>query len=335
MTTTVTALAHPNIAFIKYWGLKDESLRLPANDSLSMNIGCLSTRTTVTLDPNLAADTLTLNSKPTSGKALTRVQQFLDRVRRLPGASTFAHVESKNNFPIGAGIASSASGFAALALAATTVYDLTLPEKDLSSLARFGSGSACRSIPGGFVEWVTDPETGDSFARSIAPADHWQLIDCIAILSDQHKPVGSEAGMRLASTSPLQAARVLDAPRRMDLCRQAILARDFTALAQVTELDSNLMHAVMMTSEPPLYYWQAQTLEILKAVRDWRFSKDLPVAATVDAGPNVHILCLPEALPEILTRLRQFPGVKEVLRGTPAGPAHLLGVDSHSDPQKV
>ena len=335
MTTTVTALAHPNIAFIKYWGLKDDALRLPVNDSLSMNIGCLSTRTTVTLDPALAADTLILNNETATGKALTRVQLFLDRVRRMAGTQTHVHVESENNFPIGAGIASSASGFAALALAATTAYNLALSEKELSSLARFGSGSACRSIPGGFVEWVTDPTTGDSFARSIAPADHWQIIDCIAILSDQHKPVGSEAGMRLASTSPLQAARVLDAPRRMDLCRQAILNQDFEALAEVTELDSNLMHAVMMTSEPPLYYWQAQTLEILKAVRDWRFSEGLPITVTVDAGPNVHVLCLPEALSEVLPRLRQFPGVKEVLKGTPAGPAHLLGVDSHSDPQKV
>jgi len=323
-TTTISALAHPNIAFIKYWGLKDEALRLPANDSLSMNIGCLSTRTSVTLDPDLAADTLILNGEPATGKALTRVQQFLDRVRRLSGAPTHAHVESENNFPIGAGVASSASGFAALALAATTVYDLALSEKELSSLARFGSGSACRSIPDGFVEWVTDPQSGDSFARSIAPAGHWQIMDCIAILSDQHKPVGSEAGMHLASTSPLQAARVLDAPRRMDICRQAILARDFAALAQVTELDSNLMHAVMMTSEPPLYYWHAQTLEILKAVRDWRSSEGLPVAATVDAGPNVHVLCLPEALPEILARLRRFPGVQEVLKGLPAGPARLL-----------
>ncbi|HCU57601.1 MAG TPA: hypothetical protein DF984_05160, partial [Anaerolineaceae bacterium] len=130
-------------------------------------------------------------------------------------------------------------------------------------------------------------------------------------------------------------ARLAQAEARLSVCRQAILQRDFDALAAVMELDSNLMHAVMMTSEPPLYYWQAQTLEILKAVRDWRPSENLPVAATVDAGPNVHILCLPEALPEILTRLRQFPGVKEVLRGAPAGPAHLLGVDSHSDPQKV
>ena len=335
MTTTFTALAHPNIAFIKYWGLRDENLRLPTNNSLSMNIGCLSTRTSVTLDLDLAADTLTLNDEPATGKALTRVQQFLDHVRELSGASTHVQVESENNFPIGAGIASSASGFAALALAATSAYGLSLSEQELSSLARFGSGSACRSIPGGFVEWVTDPQTGDSFARSIAPADHWVLMDCIAILSDQHKPVGSEAGMRLASTSPLQVARVLDAPRRMNLCRQAILNQNFEALAEVTELDSSLMHAVMMTSEPPLYYWQAQTMEILKAVRDWRTIEGLPVAATVDAGPNVHVLCLPEALSEVLIRLLQFPGVKEVLKGKPAGPAHLLPGDSHSDPQKV
>ena len=335
MTTTATALAHPNIAFIKYWGLRDEVLRLPANDSLSMNIGCLSTRTIVTLDPELTADTLILNGEPASGKALIRVQQFLDRVREHSSAPTHAHVESENNFPIGAGIASSASGFAALALAGTAAYGLSLSEQNLSGLARYGSGSACRSIPGGFVEWVTDPDSGLSFARSIAPADYWQIVDCIAILSDQHKPVGSEAGMRLAHTSPLQAARVKDAPRRMALCRQAILTRDFAALARVTELDSNLMHAVMMTSEPPLYYWHAQTLEILKAVRDWRTAEGLPVAATVDAGPNVHVLCLPEALTEVLTRLRQFPGVKEVLKGTPSGPAHLLTDDSQSNPQKV
>lgn len=335
MTKTFTALAHPNIAFIKYWGLRDESLRLPANDSLSMNIGCLSTRTSVTLDPDLAADTLTLNGESATGKALTRVQQFLDRVRRLAGSTTHAHVESENNFPIGAGIASSASGFAALALAASTVYGLTLSEQGLSSLARFGSGSACRSIPGGFVEWVTDPGTGESFARSIAPANHWQVMDCIAILSDQHKPIGSEAGMRLAVSSPLQAARVQDAPRRIDRCRQAVLQRDFEALATVTELDSNLMHAVMMTSEPPLYYWHLQTLDILKAVRAWRSAEGLPVAATVDAGPNVHVLCLPEAYSEVLKRLRQFPGVMDVLKGAPAGPARLLDVNSQSNSQKV
>ena len=323
MTTTATALAHPNIAFIKYWGLKDETLRLPANDSLSMNIGCLSTRTTVTVDPSLKSDTLTLNGEPAADKALTRVQAFLDRIRGMAGSPTFARVDSENNFPIGAGIASSASGFAALALAGTAAYGLAPSEKDLSSLARFGSGSACRSVPGGFVEWRTDPGTGESYATSLAPPDHWKLADCIAILSEGHKSTGSEAGMRTASTSPLQEARVKDAPRRFERCRRAVLARDFAAFARVTELDSNLMHAVMMTSDPPLFYWQPQSLALMQAVKQWQ-DEGLSVTYTLDAGPNVHVICPQDIMGEVISRLRAFPGVMDVLKGLPAGPARLL-----------
>lgn len=323
MTQQATALAHPNIAFIKFWGLKDPANRIPANDSLSMNIGCLSTRTTVTLDRDLSEDILVLNGEGATGESLTRVQLFMDRIRRLAGQNTFALIESENNFPVGAGVASSASGFAALALAGTAAFGLSLSEPALSSLARFGSGSACRSIPGGFVEWHTDPQSGDSYATSIAPADHWDLVDCIAILSHEHKSVGSEAGMRLADTSPLQAARIADAKRRMKLCKQAILNRDFEAFAAVTELESNLMHAVMMTSEPPLFYWQPESLAIMKAVKRWQV-ENLPVTYTLDAGPNVHVLCLKPALSEVLSRLRQIPGVLDVLSGVPADPARLV-----------
>lgn len=323
MKHQAAALAHPNIAFIKYWGLKDESRKIPANDSLSMNVGCLSTQTKVAFDPQLTADTLTINGKSISGRGLLRVQEFLDRVREISGKRLFAQVESENNFPIGAGIASSASAFAALALAATRAIDLDLSEKELSALARFGSGSACRSIPGGFVEWRTDLKSDESYAVSIAPADHWGLVDCIAILSEGHKPVGSETGMRRADTSPIQSARVADSERRMDLCRQAILNKDFEALAKVTELDSNLMHAVMMTSDPPLFYWRPQSLAIMKAVKDWQ-AEGLPVTYTLDAGPNVHVICLKQRMGQVLARLREFPGVIDVLKGVPAGPARLL-----------
>lgn len=323
MSKRATALAHPNIAFIKYWGLQDEERRIPANDSLSMNIGCLSTQTTVSFESELKADTLVLNEKPITGKGLARVQIFLDRIRAMAGKALYAQVKSQNNFPIGAGIASSASAFAALAMAATHAIELDPSEKELSSLARYGSGSASRSIPGGFVAWHTDFQTGESFAESIAPADHWGLVDCIAILSEGHKPVGSEAGMRRADTSPIQSARVADSERRMDLCRQAILHKDFEALAAVTELDSHLMHAVMMTSYPPLFYWQPQSLAIMKAVKAWQ-GEGLPVTYTLDAGPNVHVICLKSALGEVLSRLRRFPGVIEVLKGAPAGPARLL-----------
>ncbi len=153
---------------------------------------------------------------------------------------------------MGAGIASSASAFAALALAASAAAGLKLSEKDLSRLARRGSGSACRSIPGGFVEWQAGQDDDTSYAVSIAPPEHWALVDCIAIVSQEHKPTGSAEGQALAHTSLLQAARLADAPRRLEICRRAILDRDFAAFAEVVELDSNLMHAVMMTSSSPL-----------------------------------------------------------------------------------
>jgi diphosphomevalonate decarboxylase len=327
MILQAKALAHPNIAFIKYWGLEDEARRIPTNDSLSMNLGCLSTRTCVTYDPQLDEDILTLNGDPVTGQGLLRVRHFLDRIRAMAGKKLFARVESENNFPIGAGLASSASGFAALALAGTAALGLELSEKELSSLARFGSGSACRSIPGGFTAWRTDPLSGESYAESIAPADHWDLVDCIAVLSDAHKAVGSEAGMRLADTSPLQEARVLDAERRFDICRRAILDRDFKALAKVTELDSNMMHAVMMTSDPPLFYWLPGSLALMKAVKRWQ-EEGLPVTTTLDAGPNVHVICPQKAVGEVFQRLQVFPGVMDVLQGIPAGPARLLPVDS-------
>jgi diphosphomevalonate decarboxylase len=327
MTLRATALAHPNIAFIKYWGMRDEKLKLPANDSISMNIGCLSTRTTVEYHPKHKLDSIILNGEPLEGQGLIRVQTFMDQIRQMTGQSLFARINSENNFPIGAGVASSASAFAALALAATAALGLNLSERELSNLARLGSGSACRSIPGGFVEWRTDPATKDSFAFSIAAADHWKLVDCIAILSEGHKAVGSEDGMRTATTSPFQSARISDSPRRLDLCRRAIQNRDFASLAKVVELDSNMMHSVMMTSNPPLFYWQPGSLEIIKAVKSWQ-SEGIPVTYTLDAGPNVHVLCPQEVLGEVIQRLRDMPGVIDVLKGFPAGPARLIGIDS-------
>ena len=165
-------------------------------------------------------------------------------------------VVSQNNFPTGAGIASSAAAFAALSLASSRALGLELAEKDLSRLARLGSGSACRSVPAGFVEWNAGTGDGNSYAFSVAPPQHWDLVDCITVVASGHKSVGSTEGHALAGSSPLQAARVADAPRRLDLARRALLERDFPALAEIVEQDSSMMHAVMMTSSPPLYYWE-------------------------------------------------------------------------------
>ncbi len=316
------ARACPNIALIKYWGDIDPSLHIPANGSISMNLGGLSTVTQVKFDRGLATDEFALDGRLVKGESHERVGRLLDHVRRLAGIGVCATVESTNNFPMGAGIASSASGFAALSLAACKAAGVELAEKDLCRLARLGSGSACRSIPGGFVEWQAGNTDEDSYAYSLFPADHWDLVDCIAVVSRQEKSVSSAEGHRLAGTSPLQVNRVQDAPRRLDQCRQALSTRDFAALADIVELDSDLMHQVMLTSHPALDYRLPATLGLMESVRSWR-REGIPACYTVDAGPNVHVLCPADWLEKVRSRLLTAPGVIELLVAHPGGPARL------------
>lgn len=323
MRPKFTAIAHPNIAFIKYWGNRDDALRLPLNGSISMNLSGLESRTTVQFDEALEHDTFELNGEFQSSASLQRVSQFLDYVRRLVGSTSYARVSSTNNFPTGAGIASSASAFAALALAASKAAGLDLDQKDLSRLARLGSGSACRSVPDGFVEWLPGKDDASSYAVSIAPKDHWGLVDAVAVVSQEHKPIGSTSGHKLAHTSPLNAQRVLDAPERLKNCRDALLERDFAGFADVVELDSNYMHAVMRTSNPPLVYWEPATEVLLWQVWQWR-KQGHAVCATVDAGPNVHVLAMKSELEWLKEALVELPGVKQVLIGEPADGARLV-----------
>ena len=277
-----------------------------------MNLDGLFTRTTVNFSKSQLADRLLINSNPVTGKGLDRVSYILDLVRKMAGINERAEVTSENNFPAGAGIASSAAAFAALALASSRAAGLTLSEAQLSVLARRGSGSASRSIPAGFVEWKMGKDEADSYAFSIAPVDYWNLVDCVAIVSSSHKKTGSTEGHAIAGTSPLQSARVEDAPRRIEICRNAILNKDFEAFANIIEHDSDMMHSVMMTSNPPLMYWQSATVEIFHQVREWRAS-GLPVGYTVDAGANVHVICLGASAKEVEKRLREIPGVSDVL----------------------
>jgi diphosphomevalonate decarboxylase len=320
---TATAVACPNIAFIKYWGNRDHTLRIPVNGSISMNLAGLETRTTVLFSPDLENDQLTLNGEMVAGPGLARVSQMLDRVRGQAGLNDYAQVTSGNSFPTGSGIASSASAFAALALAASKAAGLKLTQAELSALARTGSGSASRSVPGGFVEWVPGEDHFSSYAASIAAPEHWELTDCIAVISRSHKATGSTGGHAVAGTSPLQTARVADADRRLAICRSALLAKEFEAFAEIVELDSNMMHAVMITSQPPLLYWQPGTVAVMEAVTAWR-SEGLPACFTIDAGPNVHVLTPSEYSSEVTFRLGRLPEVMEVLQAAAGGPARLV-----------
>jgi len=320
-----TAVSCSNIALIKYWGNRDQALRLPSNPSLSMNLAELTTTTHVEFDPSLTSDVLILDGREVTGSGRARVSRFLDQVRNETSevSHLFARVESRNNFPAGAGLASSASGFAALAVAASAAAGLTLSEAELSRLARLGSGSACRSVPGGFVEWALGADDQSSYAYSIASADHWDLRDIVALIDVEHKSVGSTEGHAVADTSPLQAARVATAPDRLAQARSAVLGRDFAALADVVERDSLMMHAVMITSSPSLMYWQPATIAIMQAVVQWR-ANGLAACTTIDAGPNVHVICTAEAAEEVALRLRVIPGVRQVIAARAGGPARLI-----------
>jgi diphosphomevalonate decarboxylase len=317
---TATAQAHPNIAFIKYWGNQDDQLRIPENSSLSMNLDGLTTITKVTWVAD-TPDQLTLNGRPEHGGALTRVSQHLDAIRQRLSLKDGALVVSDNNFPMGTGIASSASSFAALTLAAFAAAKVPLDERELSTYARLGSGSASRSVPAGFVRWHMGRDHASSYAESIAPADHWDLVDVVAIISANHKAVGSQDGHRSARTSPLQAARVAGAAERVERCQTALLGRDFTAFAQVVEEDSNLMHAIMMTSRPALFYWQPQTLAIMEAVTQWR-NEGINVCYTLDAGPNVHCICIRDHASVVTERLQNLS--IQVRTANVGGPAQVL-----------
>ena len=318
-----TAVAHPNIALIKYWGNRDHELRIPENGSISFNLDGLYTKTSVRFDPSIEKDTLCINDQIMDGPDLRRVSQFLRYINGISGKHYFADVKSENNFPISAGIASSAAAFAALSLAATKAAGLDMSEMELSRIARRGSGSACRSIPEGFVEWKPGRDDEDSYAISIAPTNHWDLVDVIAVVKGKHKSIGSTAGHTFARTSPIQKARVADAPRRLALGRDAILQKDFSALAEIVEIDSNLMHAVMMTSNPTLLYWEPATISIMKAVAIWRQS-GIPACYTLDAGPNVHVIVLSSYVTEIKNRILELPGIENILVAPVGGAAKFI-----------
>ena len=323
-SAVATARAHSNIAFVKYWGNSNHRLRLPANSSLSMNLDRLHTTATVQWLSDDDSDSATINGAPADDAALRRVSKHLHLLRRRFKTKMFARVQSRNNFPMGAGIASSASSFAALTLAGAAALDEELSERELSTIARRGSGSAARSIPSGYVEWFAADSHELSYAETFVDYDYWDLADVIAIVSRAHKRVGSTAGHAAADTSILQKTRIDNAPQRLNEVKNAIVNRDFERFARAVEEDSNLMHAVMMTSRPALFYWQPTSLAVMNAVRQWREEDGIQVCYTLDAGPNVHCICVKEDAEKVKTRLGEMSDAIEVLSASAGRGAFVL-----------
>ena len=317
------ARAPSNIAFIKYWGKKNEKLRIPENSSISMNLSKAFTETSVEFDHKLKRDLVSIDGKYVDGLEKERITTHLDRIRKLAKVDFRAKVVSKNNFPKGAGIASSASGFAALTRAAAKALGLNLSEKELSILARLGSGSACRSIPDGFVEWVAGSKNTNSYALSLYEPEYWDICDVIVVVGKKAKKVGSAEGHAKASTSPFYKTRVFSIDKKVRDIKIALKNKDFEQFGSILEAEAINMHTVMMTSKPPIFYWMPKTLEIMQMIIEGR-NKGIKAYFTIDAGPNVHIICRSQTVAAVEKELSKIKGIKNIIVNRAADGAKII-----------
>jgi len=308
-----TAVAHPNIALVKYWGKSDVEQNIPAVGSLSITLDGLTTTTSVVFDSELKADVFLLGGR-TAPEMADRVTRCLDLVRKRVGVQTRARVKSDNDFPTAAGLASSASGFAALVVAANAALGAGIEATELADLARRASGSAARSLFGGFVELRLTPDgTHPTETVQILEASDWPLRVAVAVTETGPKEIGSTEGMvRTEQTSPYYANWVNSSEEDLAEARSAVDHRDFEALAGVSESSCLKMHAVMLTARPGLVYWNGATVECIRRVRKLR-SEGLSVFFTIDAGPQVKAVCTPEVFDRVAAELAAIEGVQQVL----------------------
>lgn len=328
-----TAIAPSNIAFIKYWGARDLARAIPENPSLSMTLSACHSRCTVEHLPSGQAHEILWRGQQGFEVAppsfADRVAAHLDRLRDWAGVGGSFRVATENSFPSAAGIASSASGFAALTLAVLRALGREVSVAEQSALARSsGSGSASRSVLGGYVMWPVEDAGAESAAGQILPAEHWDLRDVIALVEKSHKEVSSLDGHRRAHTSPYFEQRQKDLPGRFERLRQALEKRDFASFGEVLEEEAIDLHLIGMSSRPPIFYWKPATLAVLEAVRRLR-AEGIEAASTMDAGANVHVICTAAAEPHVAARLAAVPGVLELIHDRvgsgPSYPAeHLL-----------
>jgi diphosphomevalonate decarboxylase len=305
----IRAIAHPNIALSKYWGKRAGDGNVPAVPSLSVTLDGVATTTSLTLEDDLREDRFVLDGEPQTGPERARVSRLLDRVRAASVAAgmrpRFAVVESSNDFPTAAGLASSASGFAALAVAAVRAFGLDWSAERVADLARRSSASAARSIFGGFVE--LEGET----TRVTAQTDHLPLKVLVCVTTESKKELSSTEGMiRTTDTSPYYAAWLESAPKLHARVKNALLSRDFEALGNAAEASALAMHACAMSAG--VMYFNGVTVEAMRSVRALR-DKGTPAFFTVDAGPHVKVLVRPEDASLAATWMRAVPGVLRVL----------------------
>lgn len=308
-----TAIAHSNIALVKYWGKGDEKLRLPVNSSAAIALDNLTTTTTVEFREELRADEVELVGEGFELGEVEKVSRHLDRVREMAKIVLKAKVVSKNSFPKAAGMASSASGFAALSVAAVSAVELNLTEKELSILARQGSGSASRSVPGGVSVWHAGTSSETSYAERIDHPKDWDLHVLLVMAEDTSaKKVGSTKGMALATTSPYFKIAVEEAEKNIERLGEAMGKGDWRAFGRVIEDECFRLHMLCMTTTPNILYWRGVTVEVFQKLLKLRGS-GVEAFFTVDAGPHVHVVCQGKDVEEVKKSLGELSGIKTII----------------------
>lgn len=316
-----TAIAPSNIAFIKYWGRKDEELRLPENGSISMNLSNLLTTTTIEFSEKFKKDSLTYNNIEEKIKD-NRAIAHINLIREMKGTDVRAKIVTRNNFPSGTGLSSSASGFAALTLAATHALGLNFSEKGISIIARQGSGSSCRSIPDGFVEWIDGDTSESSYASSLYPKDYWDIRDVVAVVSTAVKEVSTSKGQLGASRSPFFPTRMANIRTKISECKKLLKARDFEKFGEMLEAEALELHSIMMTSNPSLLYLLPETIFLMRYVRQLR-SEGLKAYFTLNTGQNVHIIVEGKNVEKLTKKLEILPMILKIIENKPSDGARI------------
>ncbi|VDG19748.1 diphosphomevalonate decarboxylase [Lactobacillus plantarum] [Lactiplantibacillus mudanjiangensis] len=317
MVKTVIAKAHTNIALVKYWGKKDARLMLPQNGSISLTLDHFYTQTSVAFDPKLKNDQIYFDDHLIPAGKATRMTKFLDLIRRQSGQTAPAIVKTANHVPTSAGLASSASGFAALAAAGSRAAGLNLSPTELSRLARRGSGSATRSVFGGFVEWHAGHDDASSYAEPLQDPIDWDIQMIAVVLQATKKPISSTAGMaRVVATSPYYSAWVKTAHRDLARMRKAILKKDLNAVGRIAETNAMRMHALNLSADPAFNYFTPDTLTAIKVVQDLR-ANGINCYYTLDAGPNVKIICASTDTAAIMAAFKPYFAADQLIVAKP------------------
>lgn len=326
------ARACADVALTKYWGKKDEVLRLPENGSISMGLDALVTTIDLQLHIDGTPSSLTINGKLQEAK-LPRVANHVERIAQLAvqrgtldgktAKKVTATVRSHNSFPPSTGLSSSGSSMAALTLAATHALGLELSSKELSILARQASGTACRCMIGGFIEWLDGDTSETSYSIQLHAPDYWNIRDVIAIVDQSAKLVSSTEGHTAAQSSPFFQTRLQKLPAKMAAVRQALRDKDFAQLGELVEAEALEFHSILLTSQPSYIAWKPGTIDVMLAVQHMR-REGTPAYFTINTGFNIHVLTLPEHQDVVQRHLRQLSTVQDVILSGVGGAPVLM-----------